>query len=160
MDRLEAMLVFAAIVDAGSLSAAGRKLDVPLATISRKLSDLESLLKARLLTRSTRRLELTDAGRDYLAACRQILEQVDEAERIASGAYANARGAVAVAAPIGLWRLILAVSCAAHCRRPCHHHAHARDEQTDSRCHCGSPGESAAAGDDLSVGSCQSAGAK
>ena len=78
---------------------------MPLATVSRKLSDLESHLKTRLLTRSTRQLELTDAGREYLAACRQILQQVDEAERIASGAFANARGDLVVAAPIVFGRL-------------------------------------------------------
>lgn len=105
MDRLEAMSVFAAIVDGGSLSAAGRKLNVPLATVSRKLADLEAHLKTRLLTRSTRRLVLTDPGRDYLAACRQILEQVDEAERAASGAYANVKGQLVIAAPIVFGRL-------------------------------------------------------
>jgi len=105
MDRLEAMSVFAAIVDGGSLSAAGRTLNVPLATVSRKLADLEAHLKTRLLTRSTRKLVLTDAGRDYLAACRQILEQVDEAERAASGAYANVKGQLVIAAPIVFGRL-------------------------------------------------------
>src|SRR6516165_8295005 len=105
MDRLDAMAVFAAIVDAGSLSAAGRRLSVPLATVSRKLADLEAHLKTRLITRSTRKLELTDAGREYLAACRQILEQVDEAERAASGAYAKVQGELVVAAPIVFGRL-------------------------------------------------------
>jgi DNA-binding transcriptional LysR family regulator len=105
MDRLDAMSVFAAIVDGGSLSAAGRQLNVPLATVSRKLADLESHLKTRLITRSTRKLVLTDAGRDYLAACRQILEQVDEAERAASGAYANVKGRLVIAAPIVFGRL-------------------------------------------------------
>ena len=105
MDRLEAMSVFAAIVDEGSLSAAGRRLNVPLATVSRKLADLEAHLKTRLITRSTRKLVLTDAGRDYLDACRQILEQVDEAERAASGAYAKVKGKLVVAAPIVFGRL-------------------------------------------------------
>lgn len=105
MDRFEAMAVFAAIVEAGSLSAAGRRLNVPLATVSRKLADLEAHLKTRLITRSTRKLVLTDAGRDYLDACRQILEQVDEAERAASGAYANVKGQLVVAAPIVFGRL-------------------------------------------------------
>lgn len=105
MDRLDAMSVFAAIVDAGSLSAAGRRLNVPLATVSRKLADLEAHLKTRLITRSTRKLELTDAGRDYLDACRQILEQVEEAERAASGAYAKVKGQLVVAAPIVFGRL-------------------------------------------------------
>ena len=105
MDRLEAMSVFAAIVDGGSLSAAGRRLNVPLATVSRKLADLEAHLKTRLITRSTRKLVLTDAGRDYLDACRQILEQVDEAELAASGAYAKVKGQLVVAAPIVFGRL-------------------------------------------------------
>jgi len=105
MDRLDAMNVFAAIADAGSLSAAGRRLRLPLATVSRKLSDLEAHLKTRLLLRSTRRLTLTEAGRDYLAACREILERVEEAERGASGAYAAARGELVVAAPVVFGRL-------------------------------------------------------
>jgi len=105
MDRLEAMSVFAAIVDGGSLSAAGRRLHMPLATVSRKLADLEAHLKTRLITRSTRKLVLTDAGREYLAACRQILEQVDEAERAAAGAYANVKGQLVIAAPIVFGRL-------------------------------------------------------
>lgn len=113
MDRLDAMSVFAAIVDGGSLSAAGRRLNVPLATVSRKLADLEAHLKTRLLTRSTRKLELTDAGRDYLEACRQILEQVEEAERAASGAYAKVKGRLVVAAPIVFGRLhVLPVAAA------------------------------------------------
>ena len=99
------MSVFAAIVDGGSLSAAGRRLNVPLATVSRKLADLEAHLKTRLITRSTRKLVLTDAGRDYLGACRQILEQVDEAELAASGAYAKVKGQLVVVAPIVFGRL-------------------------------------------------------
>jgi len=105
MDRLEAMAVFAAIVEGGSLSAAGRRLNIPLATVSRKLADLEAHLKTRLITRSTRKLAVTDAGREYLAACRQILDQVEEAERAASGAYANVRGQLVIAAPIVFGRL-------------------------------------------------------
>ncbi len=105
MDRLDAMSVFAAVVDGGSLSAAGRQLGVPLATVSRKLADLEAHLKTRLIARTTRKLVVTDAGRDYLAACRQILEQVDEAERAAAGAYAKVRGQLVVAAPIVFGRL-------------------------------------------------------
>ena len=105
MDRLDAMSVFSAIIDGGSLSAAGRRLNLPLATVSRKLADLEAHLNARLITRSTRKLVLTDAGRDYLAACRQILEQVDEAERAAGGAYTNVKGQLVIAAPIVFGRL-------------------------------------------------------
>ncbi len=100
MDRLEAMSVLLAAVDGGSLSAAGRKLGMPLATVSRKISDLESHLKTRLLSRSTRQLALTDAGREYVAACRRILEDVGEAERSASGEYSAPRGELVITAPI------------------------------------------------------------
>lgn len=105
MNHLDAMSLFVAIADGGSLSAAGRRLGMPLATVSRKLMDLESHLRTRLLTRTTRKLVLTDAGRDYLAACRQILELVDEAERAATGAYAAPRGHLVIAAPIVMGRL-------------------------------------------------------
>lgn len=117
MDRLDAMTVFATIVDSGSLSAAGRRLGLPLATVSRKLADLEAHLKTRLLTRSTRKLVLTDAGRDYLHACQQILEQVEEAERAASGAYANVKGRLVVAAPIIFGRMHMVPVAAAFLER-------------------------------------------
>lgn len=80
MDRLEAMSLLITVVEKGSLSAAGRALHVPLATLSRKISDLEALIGARLLIRTTRKLSLTDAGIAYVAAARRILEQVEEAE--------------------------------------------------------------------------------
>jgi DNA-binding transcriptional LysR family regulator len=73
------MAVLLAVMDAGSLSAAGRKLGMPLATVSRKVTELESHLKVRLLTRSTRNLTLTDAGRNYVDACRRIMDDIDEA---------------------------------------------------------------------------------
>ncbi|HMB59602.1 MAG TPA: LysR family transcriptional regulator, partial [Xanthomonadales bacterium] len=105
MDRLKAMEVFLAAVETGSLSAAGRKLGMPLPTVSRKISELEAHLGARLLHRSTRMLALSDAGRDYLAACRRILEEVDEAERAAAGEYSTPRGDLVITAPIVFGRL-------------------------------------------------------
>lgn len=105
MDRLEAMSVFMSVVEEGSLSAAGRKLGMPLATVSRKLSDLETHLKARLLNRSTRGLTLTDAGRDYLAACKRILEDVTEAERAAAGEFSEPRGELVITAPLVMGRM-------------------------------------------------------
>ena len=100
MDRLEAMAVFLKTVEKGSLTAAARALDVPLPTVSRRISELEAHLGARLLLRSTRRLALTDAGAAYLVAARGILEQVDEAERVASGEYDRPRGELVLTAPI------------------------------------------------------------
>lgn len=105
MDRLEAMSLLVAAIEAGSLSGAARRLGMPLATVSRKVSDLESHLRSRLLVRSTRRLALTEAGRSYVEACRRILDEVAEAERAASGEYRAPRGDLVVAAPVVLGRL-------------------------------------------------------
>jgi DNA-binding transcriptional LysR family regulator len=71
MDRLEAMSLLIASVEAGSFSAASRKLGTPVPTISRKVSELEAHLKTRLLVRSTRKLALTDAGAAYVAASKR-----------------------------------------------------------------------------------------
>ena len=85
MDRLEAMSTFLAVVETGSLSAAARRLNTPLATVSRKVSDLESHLRTKLFNRSSRKLVLTDAGSSYVAACQRILADVTEAERCIGG---------------------------------------------------------------------------
>jgi DNA-binding transcriptional LysR family regulator len=99
MDRLEAMAVLLAVVEEGSLSAASRRLRVPLPTISRKLADLERHLRTQLVVRTSRRIELTDAGRAYVVAAKGILEQVEEAERAAAGEYSVPRGELHVTAP-------------------------------------------------------------
>jgi DNA-binding transcriptional LysR family regulator len=105
MDRLEAMSILLAVVDAGSLSAAARRLGMPLPTVSRKVAELEAHLRARLLHRTTRQLSLTEAGAAYVAACRRILDDVGEAERIATGEYGAPKGELAVTAPIVFGRL-------------------------------------------------------
>jgi DNA-binding transcriptional LysR family regulator len=105
MDRLEAMSILLASVEEGSFSAASRKLNVPLATISRKVADLEAHLKTRLLARSTRKLTLTEPGVAYIAAAKRILEQVEEAEAQASGEYNVPKGELTITAPIVFGRL-------------------------------------------------------
>lgn len=105
MDRLESMSTLVTAVEAGSLSAAARRLGTPLATVSRKVSELEAHLKTQLLKRSNRRLTLTDAGRSYVAACRRILEEVNEAERAAAGEYSAPKGDLVITAPIVFGRL-------------------------------------------------------
>lgn len=105
MDRLEAMTLLLAAVEHGSLSKASRELHLPLATVSRKVAELESHLKATLLIRSTKGLELTPTGRAYVTAAKAILEQLSEVERAASGEYTAPRGDLVVTAPIMLGRL-------------------------------------------------------
>lgn len=105
MDRLESMSTLVAAVDAGSLSAASRQLGMPLATVSRKVSELEAHLGTRLLNRTSRRLTLTDAGRSYVASCKRILDDIGEAERAAAGEYVAPRGDLIITAPIVFGRL-------------------------------------------------------
>jgi DNA-binding transcriptional LysR family regulator len=100
MDRLDAMSVLLAVIEEGSLSAAARRLRAPLATVSRKVADLEKHLRTQLLVRTSRRVSLTDAGRAYIAASKRILEQVEEAERLAAGEYMAPRGELHVTAPV------------------------------------------------------------
>ena len=80
-------------------------MNVPLPTVSRKVADLEAYLNTQLLVRSTRKLALTEAGVSYLAACKRILDQVDEAESQATGEHSVPRGTLAITAPIAFGRL-------------------------------------------------------
>lgn len=100
MDRFEAMSVLLAVVEAGSLSAGARRLRVPLATVSRRVSELEKHLGVRLVLRTTRGLALTEEGRAFVAASRRILEELDAAERQAAGDHGALRGGLHVTAPI------------------------------------------------------------
>src|SRR6187549_709498 len=107
MDRFEAMSLVLAVAEAGSLSAAARRQKTPLATVSRKVSELEAHLQTKLFNRSSRALVPTDAGRSYIAAAKRILADVAEAERAASGEYTTPRGELSVSAPVALGRLHL-----------------------------------------------------
>lgn len=107
MDRFESMSTFVAVVEAGSFSAASRRLGMPLATVSRKVSELEELLRVQLLTRSTRKIALTEIGQQHFETCRRLLEELGEAERLASGEYRAPQGELVVAAPVGLGRVYL-----------------------------------------------------
>lgn len=107
MDRLEAMSVIVAVTETGSFSAASRRLKTPVATVSRKVAELEARLKAQLFQRSSRQMTLTDAGRSYIEACKRIIEQVDDAERAVSGEYRIPKGDLAVTAPWGLGHMHL-----------------------------------------------------
>ncbi|MBV8456784.1 MAG: LysR family transcriptional regulator, partial [Acetobacteraceae bacterium] len=86
---------------------AARRLNTSLATVSRKVSELESHLRTKLFDRSSRKLVLTEAGSTYVAACKRILADVTEAEHAASGQYAAPTGELIITAPIGLGRLHL-----------------------------------------------------
>src|SRR5215470_13160592 len=99
MDRLDAMQVLLTVVEQGSLSAGSRKLGAPLPSVSRKVAELERYLGTRLLIRTSRNLQLTDAGRDYVEAARQIVAQLHDAEQRASGEYNVPRGELRITVP-------------------------------------------------------------
>ena len=105
MDRLAAIKVFVAIAEAGSLSAAGRRLGMPLTTVSRHLAVLEAQVGVRLTTRTTRDLPLTEPGRHYLDSCRRIVVELDAADLRLAGEHAEPQGELAVTAPVVFGRL-------------------------------------------------------
>ncbi|MDX2308920.1 MAG: LysR family transcriptional regulator [Hyphomicrobium sp.] len=98
------MSVFIAVANAGSLSAAARSLGEPLTNVSRLLAQIEEHLGVTLVERTTRRLALTAAGRDYLGTCRRILEDLNTAEALLAGQSSALSGGLSVTAPVGLGR--------------------------------------------------------
>jgi len=105
MDQLEAMKILLQVVRTGGFSAASKQSGIPLATVSRKVNELEKHLGTRLLTRTTRKVALTDTGATYAASARRILEEVDDAERVAAGEFHAPRGDLVLTAPLLFGRL-------------------------------------------------------
>jgi DNA-binding transcriptional LysR family regulator len=105
LDRLEAMAMLLTAVEKGSLSAAAREMGVPVPTLTRKVTDLEEQLGTQLLTRTTRKLTLTDAGIAYVGTARRILDLVTQQEREAAGEFTAPRGELVIAASVLFGRL-------------------------------------------------------
>ncbi|MDM0087116.1 MULTISPECIES: LysR family transcriptional regulator [unclassified Variovorax] len=99
MDRIDAMKVFVAALDAGSLSAAGRRLGRSPAAVSRAIAFLEHHVGTELLHRTTRALKLSEAGERYAFSCRRILGELEEADLNAAGERAAPRGTLTLSAP-------------------------------------------------------------
>lgn len=104
MDRFEAMSLLLKVVDAGSFSAAARQLDIPLPTVSRHIAELEAHIGAKILIRSPRKLGLTEIGTTYVESVRQLLDQLQDIESAAAGAYAEPKGVLTMTAPIVMGR--------------------------------------------------------
>jgi len=100
MDRLEAMRVFVAALDQGSLAAAGRRLHRSPAAVTRAIAALEAHVGVKLLHRTTRAITLTEAGERYAASCRRVLTDLDEADMQAAGERTAPRGVLTVTAPL------------------------------------------------------------
>ena len=108
MDRLQTMSAFVAVADEGGFAPAARKLKLSPPSVTRAISALEARLGARLLHRTTRSLRLTEAGVRYLADCRRILSEIEEADRHAANLHSEPSGLVSVSASMLFGRMHVA----------------------------------------------------
>jgi DNA-binding transcriptional LysR family regulator len=108
MDTLRCMQAFVAVVEHGSFNAAAEQLAVSSVMVGKYIQQLEAHLGVRLLQRNTRRQSLTDAGRNYLAGCRTVLEQVQQAEASVEGLQAQPQGVLRISAPVTWGSCVLA----------------------------------------------------
>ncbi|TPQ37376.1 LysR family transcriptional regulator [Bradyrhizobium guangdongense] len=107
MDRLDTMKVFVVAVDEGSLAAAGRKLGRSPAAVSRAIAFLEERVGTELLHRTTRSIKLSEEGERYVAICRRVLTELEEADIVAAGPRAAPRGTLALTGPVVSGELVL-----------------------------------------------------
>ena len=99
MDKFEDLQAFVAVVEAGSFTAAGERLDTAKSAVSRRISGLEERLGVQLLRRTTRTLNLTDTGRAFYHQSVRILEDVLEAELATSQAHGTLKGSLKIDLP-------------------------------------------------------------
>ena len=107
MDKLDAMNAFAKVVASGSYAEAARRLGLTRSAVSKAVMELEQLLGARLLDRTTRRLSPTEAGRAYFERCTDILAAVEETELQVSRLHEEPPGLLRVNAPMSFGTLYL-----------------------------------------------------
>lgn len=94
------MKVLVRIADTGGFAGAARQLNMSPPAVTRAVAALEEAIGARLLTRTTRLVKLTEAGQHYVADCRRILASIDEAEASAAGSFARPQGGLTVTASV------------------------------------------------------------
>jgi DNA-binding transcriptional LysR family regulator len=110
MDRLASINAFVCVTETGGFSAAARSLKVSTTTISDQVQALENTLGVRLFNRTTRRVNLTDVGREYYERCSQILQELTEADEVASALQVTPRGRLRVYCQQGLSRYVALVT--------------------------------------------------
>ena len=108
MDALRCMQAFVAVAERGSFAGAAEQLQVSAVMVGKYIQQLETHLGTALLQRNTRRQRLTEAGSAYLAGCRQVLEQVQQAEADVAGLQIQPRGLLRVSAPTTWGSCVLA----------------------------------------------------
>lgn len=108
MISLESVRIFMRAAESGSFSAAGRSLRMSPSVVSYRVQALETHLNCRLVNRTTRRMNLTDAGRVFYEHCLDIIESVERAEgSVTEASGATPRGTLKVTAPLGLGRRVV-----------------------------------------------------
>jgi len=108
MTDIADMEIFARVVGAGSMSAAGREMGLSPAVISKRIRRLETRLGTRLLQRTTRQLALTEAGQGFYERVLAILASIEEAESFVTRRSTMARGTLKVSAPTSFGRMHIA----------------------------------------------------
>jgi DNA-binding transcriptional LysR family regulator len=117
VDKLAAMHAFRRVIERGSFRAAARDLGRSNAAVSKQIGDLEAELGATLITRTTRRLALTEVGRAYYERCARILDDLTEAETAVASLQSAPRGLLRVNAPMSFGLLHLAPALPAYMER-------------------------------------------
>jgi Transcriptional regulator len=102
MADLDNILVFVKVAQYESISRAARSLGMPISTVSRRLSVLESQLGVTLLRRTTRRVSLTAQGREYFSECQEPLSLLQDAERVLTQAQKKPEGMLRITVPVVL----------------------------------------------------------
>ncbi|SEI50798.1 LysR substrate-binding domain-containing protein [Pseudomonas sp. NFR16] len=100
--NLNDLFYFAKVVEAGGFAAAGRLLGIPKSRLSRRIAELEIRLNARLLQRTTRKMQLTALGERYLRHCQAMLLEAELADEVVASATSEPRGPLRVSSPVGL----------------------------------------------------------
>ncbi len=107
MDRLRSIQVFIAVADCQGFAPAANQLSISPPAVTRYISMLEDHLGARLFTRTTRSVRLTDVGKRFLADGRRILLELEEAEHAAVGSHSEPRGELSITAPVLFGRMFV-----------------------------------------------------
>ena len=106
MDRLASITAFVRVAEKAGFSAAARSLNVSVTTVSDQVHALENVIGVRLFNRTTRRVSLTEVGRDYYERCSQILQDLMEADEAATAPQATPRGQLRAYCQQGLGRFV------------------------------------------------------
>lgn len=117
MDKLDALRVFCAVVEAGGFALAADRLGLSTTAVSRHVAQLETQLGVRLIHRTTRRMRPSDEGIAYYERCTQLLADLEEADALASGTALRPHGRLRITAPIALATLRLAPALAEFSRQ-------------------------------------------